>query len=174
VSAITLPGDIPGLLRRGSPVVRTTDEGTRFGVVVDADPAFARSVVVTWEATPRHDAESDFLPRASMSLDLTDEAGADRAARWLVERTGPHVRVRVTAPRWECIGERRYSLDRRVFFHPLFGDDPTDPDPQGPVTLSGPTHHVPALASIDPSDPRADLLALRAVCLHVANIQEQP
>jgi hypothetical protein len=164
---ILLPGDIPGLLRRGSPVVRTTDEGERLGVVVDADPAFGSRVVVMWQATVRHDAESDFLPRASMSLDLTDEAGADRAARWLAEQVGipqhGYRGIRLAAAgvafvRNHPIGWTLHTWN--VNHYRAFVD--SDRGLMGAVTV------VPDLASVDLADPRADLLALRAVCLHVA------
>ena len=80
-----IPGTIPGLLRRGSPIILGSDEGQRPGVVVDADPAFGGRVVVMLEATPRWDAESDCVPADRLSLDLTDPTGRWHAAQWLWE-----------------------------------------------------------------------------------------
>jgi hypothetical protein len=164
VSAITLPGDIEGLLRPGCPA---RIDGAASAIVVT--PVYDAAVVDLTRVWRDELLIEEGVKVARVSLDLSDEAGADRAARWLVERTEPHVRVRVTAPRWEGVGERRWCLDQRIHFHPKWGDEAGDP-----MSPSGPTFHVPALASIDPAHPQADLRALRAVCLHVANRKEQP
>jgi hypothetical protein len=157
---ITLPGDIPGLLRRGAPVF--IDDHRLDGPDVVLRMMGAEADVACTDLPHRHPWWTR-LGLHRLSLDLRDEAGVDRAARWLVERTEPHVRVRVTAPRWEGIGERRWTLDGRIHFHPKWGDDSGEP-----MAPTGRTLHVPALASIPVDHPDADLLALRAVVLHVA------
>jgi hypothetical protein len=81
----TLPGTIPNLLRRGSPVVYTLDgsnaRGILTGYVTGSD---ACPLDVSWDGG----VISRRCPHAEVALDLTDEAGMDRAARWLAEAVG--------------------------------------------------------------------------------------
>lgn len=150
---LTLPGSIPGLLRRGSPVVLDTDEGQRRGVVVDADRAFGGHVVVMFEATPRHDAQSDYLPAARLALDLTDATGRAHAD-WFWRRH-----------RCADLGPDHWSVH-----------SPTLGGGYGCGGFQGFPEYAAILADLDPADPRllpdgsrwVDAEALRRVCLHVA------
>ena len=72
---LTLPGSIPGLLRRGSPVT----QGARSGVVVHLWEADMASVA--W--APPHDAASDCCWAVDrLALDLTDATGRTHATWW--------------------------------------------------------------------------------------------
>lgn len=86
MSALTLPGTIPGLLRRGSPVVfgthrgdvmsvETTDDGIEAGVVDENGAA--------WWFGPTGPVITDDL-----HLDLTDPTGRAHAAWWAFGRRG--------------------------------------------------------------------------------------
>lgn len=79
---LTLPGTIPGLLRRCSPVAIMRDGGkvSAFGVVVDQP-----SDRVTWVRVLRdHDDEGPSpWDRDCVALDLTDATGRAHAAWWL-------------------------------------------------------------------------------------------
>jgi len=178
---LTLPGDIPGLLRRGAPVVVRLGHTTTTvrGVVV----LEGGSVFDIWEVwSGGDDGEMTDVQLRQVSLDLSDEAGRDRAARWLAERLG--LVAGATAPRWvqyyldpkDPVGAawRPYRpatdmviyelttaaglLGHQFFAKPLPAD----------WRMTERRHVVPALADIDPTDPLADVRALVAVCLHVA------
>lgn len=73
----TLPGSIPGLIRRCSPVA--LDNGARDGIVVALAPYGLRVSVGRSEVMhePRH-----------VHLDLDDETGQDHAMRWIASRMG--------------------------------------------------------------------------------------
>lgn len=84
---LTLPGTIPGLLRRGSPVV-VTDE--RIGlartpgvVTVPPDGDFPHQAVV---AMQDEDAEIIGINSGCVSLDLSDATGRAHAAWWLASK----------------------------------------------------------------------------------------
>lgn len=80
----SLPGDIPGLLRRGSPVaflpvpvVSASSNGTARGVVIDVtDPT---PVYVLWWPLARLEPQ----PAPYLALDLTDPTGRWHAACWV-------------------------------------------------------------------------------------------
>jgi hypothetical protein len=165
VSAITLPGDIPGLLRRGCPVV-VADVGA---TLVWTDDESAEVYVLDTDDDDHTFGQVESMPVQMVALDLSDEAGADRAARWLGEHKG--VTAGKCCPQFENRGEGAWTLigdrglmNNRVIFAA----------PERRTLVAEPVVRVPALASIDLAHPQADLLALRAVCLHVANRQEQP
>ena len=83
MSDLVLPGTIPGLLQRGSPV-RTIGDGSVVGRIRASDGA-----VFLWEARkPRH-ADDVFL-------DLLDSTGRWHAVRWLDDR--PITTLREAAP----------------------------------------------------------------------------
>lgn len=75
MTALTLPGDIPGLLRRGSPVLWSTNRG----VVVYVPPIERQAVYCVLE--------SDVITReclyADIALDLSDPTGRAHAA-WFI------------------------------------------------------------------------------------------
>lgn len=178
MSRLTLPGDIEGLLRRGSPVVALGEEP-------DADPTVAKfteyngfpgAVLGGWCL------EQDTHYLCDLALDLEDATGRAHAAWWLAERVGldgrPYdgddapVPVALSAW-WLCAWPRSYYVrvprwdENRRFDH-LFS-------PDSHIGSEGWTH-VPALAHLDPTDPRllpdgsrlVDAEALRLVVLHVA------
>ena len=95
---ITLPGSIPGLLRRGSPVIGSGKFAGRRGVIVDASLGGSH-VVVAFEATATADASGEWLPRAELDLDLTDATGRAHAAWWLLDRPDPRHRSLLVEPR---------------------------------------------------------------------------
>jgi hypothetical protein len=94
----TLPGSLPGLLRRGAPVVYTHRGETHSAIVLDEEDMSNES-----EPDRRcfgiHGGPCGNMWLAELALDLTDPAGMDIAARWLAEKVG--LTVRSTAPRWE-------------------------------------------------------------------------
>lgn len=84
----TLPGDLPGLLRRGSPITMQTGAGPRPGVVMRHLPD--GEVMIAW--TGQDDGEefdtSDPLPPRALALDLNDPTGRVHAA-WWIRRNAP-------------------------------------------------------------------------------------
>lgn len=141
----TLPGSIPGLLRRGSPV-RLYEA---CGILVDSPLGLAESygtvrIATTAAATGLYD-----IPPDRLTLDLADPTGRAHAAWWLTEH----------AELWA--GEREHG----VIWRRAGG--------AGPEAIC-----VPALADLDPDDPRllpdgsrwVDVEALRRVVLHVAGL----
>lgn len=92
---LTLPGDLPGLLRRGSPVVFLAGGGT---AAICARPIDYKGRVcwLTWWENGRHGASQPSHP-SSFALDLTDPTGRVHAA-WCVNEqvTTPSVEALVT------------------------------------------------------------------------------
>lgn len=75
---LTLPGDIPGLLRRGSPVL---DRGSR-GIYLRPDRSSngqAHRVALDYGALGS-------IPLPLLALDLTDATGRAHAAWWAIEQ----------------------------------------------------------------------------------------
>lgn len=159
---LTLPGDIPGLLRRCSPVVTTqaalgVPVGTRTVVCADVrtepGPAYARVLI---------DNSGPGLGLSMLALDLTDATGRAHAAWWLGYMRGLGEAL-CTRTQLEHDGEGwSIEVDGSRWSWGPYGDEFMT--------------HVPALAGLDPSDPRlledgsrwVDAEALRLVCLHVA------
>lgn len=83
MSPPTLPGDIVGLLKRGSPIIMQTGAGPRPGVVMRFQPD--GEVMFAW--TGEDDGEqfdtTDPLPPRALALDLSDPTGRAHAAWWL-------------------------------------------------------------------------------------------
>ena len=73
---LTLPGDIPGLLRRGSPVFWRDEETPHVVLHADAVSVFAAPVSMPSIGVQDH-------PDA-FALDLTDATGRFHAALWLL------------------------------------------------------------------------------------------
>jgi len=156
MSDLTLPGTIPRLLRRCSPVIK---DGWTGGAVV----AKVRdlSVVVVSEDGPSW----PFAQPASLRLDLTDATGRDHAAKWLarhVSTDGEPIAAWMVRPmlgdQWglrvatdRCPAGRTWTLDYKI-------------------------------SDLDCSDDRrlpdgsrwVDAEALRRVVLHVANGYPEP
>lgn len=159
INDLTLPGSIPGLLRRGSPV--HGDNNMR-GIVLCVSP----TIDVGWADTDPEDGSwcvEDDYGTESLALDLTDATGRTHAAWWLAERTRPEITEPMTA-----------SV---TYGHPYIGA----PGYGLAVTCRNDGDFwrrvdAPELEGIDPHDPRlledgsrwVDAEALRLVCLHVA------
>jgi hypothetical protein len=104
-------GAIPGLLRRGSPVIKAwgmADDSDRFtaqGVVIRREPDdIAGERWRCWFDDSRIGMDVGFAP----ALDLTDPTGMDHGARWLAEQVG--LVVGATAPSWYSDGEDAWVL----------------------------------------------------------------
>jgi hypothetical protein len=155
---ITLPGDVPGLLGHGSPIV--WDAAEVAGLVLDNGD---ESAAVAWTDGGISAVEDD-VPLTELQLDLSDEAGVDRAARWLAEQFAAGRRSE--GRHWSAVWRR--SFDVLGWCLTIVRSD----GPSITISFSAAERRdvtpVPALASIDLADPQADLLALRAACLHVA------
>lgn len=101
----TLPGDLPGLVRRGAPVMLMH----RVGVVVE-DPLGCTSVLVVVEAGEDDESEPAAMSCISLSrlaLDLTDPTGRIHALWWLLRLddadTDPIIAFETSGKRWEHI-----------------------------------------------------------------------
>lgn len=167
---ITLPGDIPGLLARGAPVrVMPGAWGDRAGLFLPAEPV----AQVAFSTLPSHQGWGLMPVRdpATLSLDLRDPAGADRALRWLWSRASDRP-LRMGAPVWLWDGTAQVSHRWALWIE----EQPCLTTQRGrtkavfatPDSRNGAATLVPALASIPLDHPDADLLALVAVCLHAA------
>lgn len=86
----TLPGSIPGLLRRGGPVIKTwnhgdTDEFTARGIYLrDMEPDEAGRRCLCWFDIARIGQDVGFEP----AIDLTDATGEFHALLWLAIMCG--------------------------------------------------------------------------------------
>lgn len=162
--SLTLPGTLPGLLRRGSPVHGDNDMR---GVVVRID---ATSVAIAWDfpLDPENGdgcvVEDDYgLDSPSLSLDLEDVTGRAHAAWWLAAKVTKHPII---------LSAR---LGYRHSEHGGFGWwlDWESPTMTGEAMLNEPIEQ--ALSGLNLHDPRilpdgsrwVDAEALRLVCLHV-------
>lgn len=181
-SDLTLPGDIPGLLRRGSPVLR---HPLGSPVVPSIEAALCHGV----EMRPRRGGDGEELcvdlggdypapmrwwPAARVSLDLTDPTGRAHAAWWLARWWQQHRASGATVyplmgTVWHRCGDTSWRLSWCY----------TDTT-WGLVVPSAPSYvEVPTLADmagVAPDDPHTlpdgsrwvDAEALRRVVLHVA------
>jgi len=158
MSDMTLPGNIPGLLRRGSPVVLAT---RTYGGSVFLDGA--RGVVCSdgGRVAAETLGGSPVLVQTGagdLSLDLTDANGRAHAAQWLGSQRG-------------LSGGMAADLRRNIGGGVVLMV--WAPGWRSAVWTSV---EVPALANLDPNDTRTlpdgsrwvDAEALRLVCLRVA------
>jgi hypothetical protein len=188
---LTLPGDIPGLLRRGSPVValigraKAATRALVFGHGVDHNGVLVgtSSDGVRW------------LPDDHLDLDLAGATGRAHAAWWLASNVsgttawatwdgcpdGPagqrHCwwRLRWWALAWpgRNSGHGCEVFLAREVARTVAGGWRVNKGHGCEVSLA---REVPSLAGLDPDDPRllpdgsrwVDAEALRRVCLHVA------
>ena len=112
-SITTLPGTLPGLLRRGAMITNAYFASPCPDVVLSGPTAYHEDgydglLCVTAECPDGADVKG-------LALDLTDPAGRDVAARWLAERLG--LTVGATAPAWEWAivdGRDVWTLDGRI------------------------------------------------------------
>lgn len=164
----TLPGTIPGLLRRGSPLIlrpRVYGEVTLLngGGGVVHDEARGLAVTDTFGGSTR----IVRYGREDVSLDLSDPTGRAHAAWWLASALLPRERiVNATVMPGRTIGPVVYGL---ATLDVVNGDRWRRSDPS-PFEC---TDHL------DVYDPRllpdgsrwVDAEALRLVCLHVAGVR---
>lgn len=143
---LTLPGTIPGLLRRGSPVRMewVIRNGSRFDARghVYALPETGRAL---WFCA-HPDIGCDNRAFDFLRLDLTDATGRAHAAWWLdatLRKVPPHLQS-WTIPMYEGLSSAYPELLVHL-------------DPAGPRALPDGTRWV-------------DAEALRLVCLHVAGV----
>lgn len=101
----TLPGDIPGLLRRGSPVVWS-------GVPATVHLIGLQVLCLAWEDGGSSYAEDDIAP-AECALDLTDPTGCAHAAWWIkAERVGKtHLMADLLGSGWWTVTDRAMERD---------------------------------------------------------------
>lgn len=165
VSPLILPGDIPGLLRRCSPVIVAGPAGDRRSGVVAM--MFDGPHVTMQPEGGEQPPWTAWIPGwsgASVVLDLTDATGRAHALRWWAERASHPARDLFAEP---MLGS---ALGPRVIT--LFGGRRLQ---ASSIREAGATM-VPALAALNPDDRRTlpdgsrwvDAEALRLVCLHVA------
>lgn len=154
---LTLPGTIPGLLRRGSPVWHPR-LGAKTPCVVVACHTNDRTARVGYP-WPIDGEDGDTWALDALDLDLTEATGRAHAAWWLdtaCDRAGTWC----GALGWRF---RQYSEVEWRF---------------GPWSSLPDGYTCRALADLDPSDPRllpdgsrwVDAEALRLVVLHVAGV----
>ena len=168
---LTLPGTIPGLLRKCSPV---NVDGRGSGVVVDkpGDKVdWFRVLCDGCEDEP--DAES----RSCVHLDLTDATGRTHAAWWLAGQPGASWTLSSDGyRRWEIHGGER---PRESVSRAWEGIGAAMRAMRGPAPAYGwDAEDVPTLDDLDPDDDRrlpdgsrvVDAEALRRVVLHVAGV----
>lgn len=181
-AALTLPGTIPGLLRRGSPVF-WRDEQTTYVVAwvgpwPDSDTVDDGAIVLAAPASSPCLGVED--SSGNFALDLTDATGRAHAAWWL-GGVGASFHL-------ACDGHRRWELHggerpRESALRAWEGIGPDARRLRGvPPEYGWDAEDVPALATLDPADPRllpdgsrwVDAEALRRVCLHVAGLEVTP
>lgn len=153
---LTLPGTIPGLLRRGSPVLDRGVPGVYLRSVQGDD--FAKIGLLHGEV--------GMLPLSLVELDLTDATGRAHAAWWLDQK---------------C--DRHGTWAGAALWHVRRGDLSDDEVTWGPYWTSRPpdlkclaAYCCRSLADLDPGDCReladgsywTDAEALRRVVLHLA------
>jgi len=147
MTGLTLPGDIPGLLRRGTPVSCPNDIGLPFDGWSVAGFVGDIAIIASPEVLEAHQAM-----REALTLDLTDATGRAHATWWLAASTTSLLTP--TSATWGRSAYGRIGLQPRRYW---------------------PWSHV-ALASLNPNDIRllpdgsrwVDAEALRLVCLHVS------
>ena len=154
---LILPGTIPGLLRRGSPVIAPVSKRVRVlgrRALVEGEHLDTGLVLL---------ADGALEDASDLRLDLTDATGRAHAAWWLEGQ----------APRWRTmmagrLGGEMLRLLECVETHKFLGSD--EREARGRVRL--------VLNDLDPNDPRllpdgsryVDAEALRRVVLHVAGV----
>lgn len=175
---LTLPGDIPGLLRRGSPVIvvdieeaTTACDGERLSVgdqavVTDAPFGSRQWCIATGETRDDMGPAWSELPVSGVALDLTDDTARFHVVRWLdaaCDRAGT----------WSPPGRLVQDTEGRPCF--LLRGQWTGWVPRR-LPIESAAYVCPSLADLDPNDDRrlpdgsrwVDAEALRRVVLNVA------
>jgi len=168
MTKITLPGSIPGLLRRGSPVINTGStlvEHLRRGIVV-SDVVVDRGIEVAFE----HD-ESLMGIQSLFALDLEDHTGRAHAIWWLGNQYGIGQNCLVFGLGKDTeINEYFYEIRS---YHTPYGHNKIRfytehsqlPDSESCVRCQS----IPGLTQ-DNCRHLNDAEALRRICLHVAGL----
>ena len=158
---VTLPGDIPGLLRRGAPVIIG-------GAQVLMTEAYKqgqslRACFDQYASTfPLQEMEPEAFEIAE--LDLSEPAGRDIAARWMAERLG--MGIGLTAPGFAFIDNRPIDASCAWVMAGDWGSSSFRfafcATPPGAISIR---HRViPGL----PLDPAQGVEAMRLCVLHLA------
>ncbi len=178
LALLRFPGSVPGVLRRGSPVIKTwnapcipdddpNDEFTLHGIYLrDLDEDEAGRRCYCWFDSEQIGLDVGFPP----DIDLTDATGRAHLAWWLMGLDYGHMKPvrRISSP----------------FIHGLHGVAIYGlPQDSGWASHDIAGHRagviVPTLATLDPDDPRllpdgsrlVDALALSLVARHVAGLE---
>jgi hypothetical protein len=170
MSPLTLPGR-PGLLRHCSPVLAPVSKRVR---------AIGRRAIVIGEHLDSGGvllADGAVEAYEDLALDLSDPTGRAHAAWWLADQPGNEsvVSRRRESPRWMCCPGASNDPGDRLWHLTGYGCAPYRDAFGGE---HDPRVVVPALAALNPNDPRllpdgsrwVDAEALRLVCLHVAGL----
>jgi len=119
----TLPGTIPGLLRRGAPVI----EDGRSAVYLGADKHGYHYVA---DLTPGQGCGTR-IARGPMLLDLSDPAGRWMAAVWALWRPWP------SWPSWPALGDRWWAAHANALRDRAMSDDQITTLRDGCLALAG-------------------------------------
>lgn len=181
---LTLPGTIPGLLRRCSPVVFEADAGPLWSGLTGAVFAVQTTAhvlvgVLTLPMLARRESIS------VLSLDLEDETGRAHASWWLEEHfsqlePGRRNTFAGVVAEHEVLRSGVDGIAYAVvdgYRGWLFGDTVFCAPEEGPEHGTP----IPTLEGLNPEDPRTlgdgsswvDAEALRRVCLHVAGVPDE-
>lgn len=89
---LTLPGEIPGLLQRGSPVVPAGEDPTKFptmnGIAARGASVDGAMYYVLWDKPCGRAERLDRVHMALLALDMTDRSGRVHAAWWVARKVG--------------------------------------------------------------------------------------
>jgi len=167
MTALTLPGDIPGLLQQGSPVGHPDVTGVRCVIIALHGNDRTARVGFPWTI---NDEDADTWPLSELHLSLESPTGRAHAAWWLAEKWGKpgpaHLGLAVLGRGWQIT-----AGVWGVWLLPSGPFDELGMEPPASNIL-----RVPSLSSLDPHDPRTlpdgsrwvDVEALRRVVLHGA------
>ena len=181
----TLPGSIPGLLRRGSPVVIASEDGCvprhLWGKAATVHRVAPSDLGVPLVSLTVDGCEAVVVAGLDvLALDLTDATGRAHAAWWLAGALYPECPpTDGAAVAWQLFpGQQPLSgwWLRYCVRGDSGGSTTVSPTFSGRWNPRMWTQHIVALADLEPSDPRlledgsrwVDAEALRLVCLHVA------
>lgn len=170
MTRLALPGTIPGLLRRGSPVVCLHDgEVLSRGVIVKA---FSDGALMAWANTTSDGGDyagGEPLDWGCLHLDLTDATGRAHAAWWLVE-TLDHSEI----PQHSANAWRRHRADNcwKMFgIHGMVRFNPVGPKHNAEFAVPSLARlNAKSVVELDDGYLRVDAEALRLVCLAVAGL----
>ena len=183
----TLPGSIPGLLRRGSPVIFASEDGCvprhLWGKAATVHRIAPSDLGVPLVSLTVDGCEAVVIAGLDvLALDLTDATGRAHAAWWLAGALYPECPPSDgAAVAWQLFPGQQPSCGwwlRYCARGDSSGSTTVSPTFSGRWNPRMWSQHIPALAPLDPDDPRllpdgsrwVDAEALRLVCLHVAEV----